>query len=233
MGSRNREDVEMDKICSKCGTSNEESAKFCVGCSAEFPSIEANMDSSEPVVEQTGEYVEQVAEEPVAEEQVAEEQVAEESVVSEPMGSEPMGSEPVVSEPVVSEPMGSEPVFAPATQPAVPAPQPIPPAPQPSQVYTAPTPQAATQPAVPQESEKPVHVIAWIGLFLLRIIPLGAIIVIIIAMTSKNQSLRNYGKAKLILMIISIVLVIAFIIVNFDLVQEAVYTLQDIINEFI
>lgn len=64
-----------------------------------------------------------------------------------------------------------------------------------------------------QQLEKPVTMGTWIGLMLLSIVPFGGIIALIIALSSQNQSLKNYGKAMLVIMGIGFVLAILAIIV--------------------
>jgi hypothetical protein len=204
----------MEKICSKCGTSNEESAKFCVSCAAEFAAVVAD-DTVGPASSESVQSVE--TEEPVQVETPAEVQA---EVQAE------------VPAEVQAEVPAETPAEAPQQAPVVKAPAEVP---QQAPVYAAVPPQGATY-VVPQTQEpiveKPVPVIAWLGLFLLRIVPLGAIIEIIIAMTSKNKSLSNYGKAKLIFLIVGIILAIVFVITMFSLVEDMIYEIQDAMDSY-
>ncbi|MDA3846694.1 MAG: zinc-ribbon domain-containing protein [Vallitaleaceae bacterium] len=204
----------MEKICSKCGTSNEESAKFCVSCAAEFAAVVAD-DTVGPASSESVQSVE--TEEPVQVETPAEVQA---EVQAE------------VPAEVQAEVPAETPAEAPQQAPVVKAPAEVP---QQAPVYAAVPPQGATY-VEPQIQEpiavKPVPVIAWLGLFLLRIVPLGAIIEIIIAMTSKNKSLSNYGKAKLIFLIVGIILAIVFVITMFSLVEDMIYEIQDAMDSY-
>jgi uncharacterized membrane protein len=184
-----------EKICTKCGKSNEGNAKFCTGCAEPF----LGADVSEATVEAVDTVV---VEAPVVEAPVVEVPVVEVPVVEAPVVEAPVVVVPVVEAPVVVAPKQT--------------------------VYTE-TPQ---QVQVVGEPEKTVPTIAWIGLFLLKIIPLlGVIIEIIIAMTSKNKSLRNYGKARLILLIIGFVLFIAVVIFMVVVLQDVAKDIMDVMED--
>ena len=77
--------------------------------------------------------------------------------------------------------------------------------------YTAQTENQA--PAAPQPNEKPVSTGAFFGLELLLAIPvIGLIAAIIFSFAPKNNSLRNYARAKLIWCVISILITVLLIV---------------------
>lgn len=78
---------------------------------------------------------------------------------------------------------------------------------QTQQTYQQPV-QAAYTPPVPEPTNKVVGTGAYFGLMLLFALPIiGQIACIILAFAPKNRNLKNYARANLIWMIISIVLI--------------------------
>lgn len=227
-----------EKTCPKCGTVNDVNAKFCVGCAAEFALLEseqaAENTSEEDVVVQddlggdtvTGEFVDAPVEESV---EAAEEVVREQPVV-----------EAVAESQEVTEGTSVE-TGAYDTAPApIPVAVPEKKAKKEKKVKEKKVKkekQVEQNMPVPGQSiegyaPKPVSVIGWIGLILVRIIPLGVIIELVIALSSSNPTLRNYGKAKLILIIIGVVLVIAGFIALLPVIQDVYDNIYDLIDVY-
>lgn len=179
-----------NKICPRCGTANERDSKFCVGCANQFVSGEAggNLSSIPTNMNQRGAYQSQS-------------QGQHTSVAQNQPGR-------------VVNPM--EPINQPGHR--------MPPAP-PQNMYTGGNMQNNQFNAQPMQHlnmnlnnqyEMPYSVGKWVGLLLLQILlpGLGSIIALIICLTSDNATVRNFGKAQLILIIIGVVLsIIGFILV--------------------
>lgn len=224
-----------EKKCPVCGTVNDGNAKFCVGCAAEFAlheTVETVESAPESVQESddlsgesvTGEFVDTPVQEPVQE------------PMDEPVEEQPEVETAVEAQPV--EPQAAEPEESAVTEGVYEAAPIVPPIPEPKKkekkVKEKKVKEKPVQQSVQQVADgygpKPVSVIGWIGLILLRLIPLGAIIELVIALSSSNPTLRNYGKAKLILIIIMVVLIIVGFIMLLPVIQDVYDNIYDMID---
>jgi hypothetical protein len=219
-----------EKICSICGATNEADAKFCVGCAAEFSENQVKEVTETVEVEASTEMVEEAVSEVAKEQEVVQADVAKESAT--------ITGEFIEAGNEVAESVEVKQVVAPVAESVVVPPiiagkkQKAPKEKKVKQPKQQPVVQEVVAPSNGGYAQKPVSVIAWIGLMFLRIIPLGVIIELVIALSSSNPTLKNYGKAKLILIIIGIILVIVAFITILPIIQDAYDEVYDILESF-
>lgn len=176
----------MAKFCTNCGKEIPDGVAFCTECGTKAPAEEAtSVVTPEPVVEQPKPNV------PIC--------VNCGAALKEGVGfctecgtPRDAGNKP----PVVEQ---APPVTPP---PVVPPPQPT---------YTPPPTQTAVTPPIVKENfDKVVSTGAFFGLEILFMLPvIGWIICLIMAFTPKNRNIKNFARAKLIWVIISIMLCVA------------------------
>lgn len=187
--------------CLKCGSQMADGSKFCIACGAK-------VENSEPLQESASQVAAASAGATAAVEEPAQ-------TVSQPVSQPapkpvqeatppPQPTPPVqASQPKPEQPVRTQPAYTPPQQqqPARPAQQGVPGAPQ-----------QAFQTELPKKPEKitPLPVWKYIGIFLIMSIPLlGFIMLFVWAFGSSfNKNTRNYARAFLIMLLISVILMI-------------------------